>query len=95
MATAVRHILPGAILRSREDATVIPHVTPDSDATKDAKRDDAKRDDECCLMAELSIIEVGRHYFYDGYRFDRLSDAVAYAQVVQGHARHARPWATS
>jgi hypothetical protein len=68
---------------------VIPHVTPDSDATKGAKRDD-----ERCLMAELSIIEGGRHYFYDGYRFDRLSDAVAYAQVVQGHARHARPWAT-
>ena len=90
MTTPVQQILHGAILRSSEDATVIPHVTPDSDATKGAKRDD-----ERCLMAELSIIEAGRHYFYDGYRFDRLSDAVAYAQVVQGHARHARPWARS
>lgn len=56
---------------------------------------DAKQADERCLMAELSIIRAGRHYFYDGYRYERLADAVAYAQVVQGHTRRARPSATS
>jgi hypothetical protein len=40
-------------------------------------------------MAELSIIRAGRHYLYDGYRYERLSDAVAYAQVVQGYKRRA------
>jgi hypothetical protein len=57
----------------------------------DASTQDAKQADERCLMAELSIIQAGRHYFYDGYRYERLSDAVAYAQVVQGHARRAAP----
>ena len=54
----------------------------------------AQQADERCLMAELSIIRAGRHYFYDGFRYARLSDAVAYAQVVQGYARRARPAAT-
>lgn len=40
--------------------------------------------DERCLMAELSIIRGGHCYYYDGYRYERLSDAVAYAQLVQG-----------
>ena len=43
--------------------------------------------DERCLMAELSIIRGGHWYYYDGYRYERLSDAVAYAQLVQGRAR--------
>jgi hypothetical protein len=68
---------------------VIPPPLSDDDATQDAKQAD-----ECCLMAELSIFRAGRHYFYDGYRYARLSDAVAYAQVVQGYARRARPSAT-
>jgi hypothetical protein len=73
-------------LHSREESTVIPARIPIDDSTQDAKQAD-----ECCLMAELSIIRAGRHYFYDGYRFERLSDAVAYAQVVQGHTRRAVP----
>lgn len=80
---------PGAILHSREDAIVIPPPIRNDDSTQDAQQAD-----ECCLMAELSILRAGRHYFYDGYRYARLSDAVAYAQVVQGYARRARPPAT-
>lgn len=61
---------------------------------KDASTQDAERADERCLMRELSIIQAGRHYYYDGYRYERLSDAVAYAQYVQGRARRAGPPAT-
>jgi hypothetical protein len=75
-----------AILHSREESTVTPARTPIDDSMQDAKQAD-----ERCLMAELSIIRVGRHYLYDGYRYERLSDAVAYAQVVQGHTRRAVP----
>jgi hypothetical protein len=38
-------------------------------------------------MAELSIVRGGYYYYYDGYRYDRLSDAIAYAQLVQGRTR--------
>jgi len=37
----------------------------------------------CRLMAEWSIAHVGRYYHYDGYRYERLEDAVAYAQLVR------------
>jgi hypothetical protein len=50
--------------------------------------------DERGLMAELSIVRGGQHYFYDGYRYDRLSDAIAYAQLVRGQTRR-RPAPTS
>ena len=58
------------------------HVAPDRDAAEA---------DERCLMAELSIIRGGHWYYYDGYRYERLSDAVAYAQVAQGCAHGAHP----
>ena len=74
------------MLHSREDATVIPPPISHDDQTKEAQQAD-----ECCLMAELSITRAGRHYFYDGYRYARLSDAVAYAQVAQGCAHGAHP----
>jgi hypothetical protein len=78
-------------LHSREESIVIPTPFPvDEDSTQDAKQAD-----ERCLMAELSIIRAGRHYFYDGFRYERLADAVAYAQVVQGRTRRARSSATS
>ena len=35
------------------------------------------------LMAELSIAHEGRYYHYDGYRYERLEDAVTYAQLVR------------
>jgi hypothetical protein len=46
-------------------------------------------------MAELSIIRGGHWYYYDGYRYERLSDAVAYAQVAQGRTRRSGPSAAS
>lgn len=69
---------------------MIPTPTPDNVATRGAVQGSdaaSAAADESCLMAELSIIRGGRHYFYDGFRFDRLADAVAYAQLVQGHTR--------
>ena len=89
MEAAALESMHAAILRSREETTVIPTPLPVDDATQDAKQAD-----ERCLMAELSIIRVAGHYFYDGYRYARLSDAVAYAQVVQGYKRRAVPAAT-
>jgi hypothetical protein len=71
-----------------------PTLIPNHDSPPVATRD-AELADESCLMAELSIFRAGRHYFYDGYRYERLSDAVAYAQLVQGHMRRAGPTATS
>ena len=56
---------------------------------------DAAEADELCLMAELSIIRGGHWYYYDGYRYERLSDAVAYAQLVQGRTRRSNSPAAS
>ena len=71
-----------------------PTLIPNHDSTRVSTRD-AELADENCLMAELSIFRAGRHYFYDGFRFERLADAVAYAQLVQGHMRRAGPTTTS
>lgn len=57
-----------------EDPTVIPTPIPNDNST------------ESRLIAELGIIRGGRHYFYDGYSYDRLSDAIAYARLVRGQA---------
>jgi hypothetical protein len=74
-----------AILQSREDPTVIPRPIPSDDSTQRAQQEvRAPTADETRLMAELSIIRGRRHYFYDGYSYDRLSDAIAYAQLVRG-----------
>jgi hypothetical protein len=74
---------------------VIPTPTPNGNFTHEAAPGpDAAADERClmaelerCLMAELSIIQAGHHYFHDGYRYDRLSDAVWHAQSVQGRTR--------
>ena len=65
-------------------------TTPTADGVSKqsvAPDQDAAESDERCLMAELSIIRGGHWYYYDGYRYDRLSDAVAYAQLIQGRTR--------
>jgi hypothetical protein len=90
MAAVALENMHAAILHSREESTMIPTPFPVAeDSTQDSKQAD-----ERCLMAELSIIRAGRHYFYDGHRYERLADAVEFAQVVQGRARRARPPAT-
>ena len=38
------------------------------------------------LMAKLHIVFDGRDFRYDGYRYDRLSDAVNYAEREPRHA---------
>lgn len=88
-AAATLEKMHAAILRSREESNVIPTPVLIDDSTQDPKQAD-----ERCLMAELSIIRAGRHYFYDGYRYQSLSEAVAYAQIVQGHKRRAVPSAS-
>lgn len=35
------------------------------------------------LIDEMSIAHHGRHYYFDGYRYERLEDAVAYARIVR------------
>lgn len=75
---------------------MITTPTPDGVSTQGAVRDrDAAEADERCLMAELSIIRGGHWYYYDGYRYERLSDAVAYAQLVQGRPHRAGSSAAS
>lgn len=64
---------------------MITTPVPDGDRTRETVQSPDAAADERCLMAELAIIRGVRHYFYDGYSYDRLSDAVAYAQLVQGH----------
>jgi hypothetical protein len=66
---------------------VIPTPTPNGNFTHEAAPGPDAAADERCLMAELSIIQAGHHYFHDGYRYDRLSDAVWHAQIVQGRTR--------
>jgi hypothetical protein len=66
---------------------VTPTFMPDDSTQGAARGPDAAAADECQLMAELSIIREGRQYLYGGYCYDRLSDAVAYAQLVRGQAR--------
>ena len=40
-------------------------------------------------MSAFSIDYDGRHYRYDGYRYDRLVDAVSYARLVESRqAQH-------
>jgi hypothetical protein len=82
MAAVSLQNMHAAILHSREESTVISTPLPIDDPTQDAKQAE-----ERCLMAELSIIQAGHHYFHDGYRYDRLSDAVWHAQIVQGRTR--------
>jgi hypothetical protein len=76
---------------SNEDPTVIP-TSIANDATQGAAPGPyPAAGDECQLMAELSIIRDGRQYLYDGYCYDRLSDAVAYARLGRGHTRPPGP----
>ena len=39
--------------------------------------------DDARLMSEWAVRFNGRHYAYGNHRYDRLSDAVAYAQLVR------------
>ena len=70
---------------------MIPTPIPDDPTQGTARGPDAAAADECQLLTELSIVRDGRQYLYDGYCYDRLSDAVAYAELVRGQARQPGP----
>jgi hypothetical protein len=81
---------------SCQEPPVIATPTPNGVSTQGAVRDPAAAEaDERCLMAELSIIRGGHWYYYDGYRYERLADAVAYAQLIQGRVRRSGSSAAS
>jgi hypothetical protein len=65
--------------------TVIPTPLSNDSIQGAARGSNAAAGDECQLLAELTIIRGRRHYFYDGYQYDCLSDAVAYGRLVQRH----------
>jgi hypothetical protein len=57
-------------------STVLPSEPPRAGSiAPDAPGEPAR------LMAEFSIAYNGRHYQYDGYRYDYLADAVNYARL--------------
>jgi hypothetical protein len=96
MAAIVLEIMQGRSTAAVEEPTVITTPTPNGVFQQSvAPVQDAAEADERCLMAELSIIRGGHWYYYDGYRYERLSDAVAYAQVVQGRTRRSGSSAAS
>ena len=51
---------------------------PSDDSIGDVIDDDRRR-----LMSAHSIHYDGRRYRYNGYRYDRVADAVAYAELMQ------------
>jgi hypothetical protein len=52
-------------------------------------RDDAN--DERMLMAEYAIGYDGLRYAYNGYRYDRLADAVAYSKLMRSRPSRRDP----
>ena len=96
MAAIVLEKIPGRSTAAVEKPTVITTPTPNGVFKQRVAPDqDAAEADERCLMAELSIIRGGYWYYYDGHRYERLSDAVAYAQLGQGRTRRSGSIAAS
>ena len=104
MAAIVLEKIPGRSTAAVEKPTVITTPTPNGVFKQRVApdQDAAEADERClmaelerCLMAELSIIRGGYWYYYDGHRYERLSDAVAYAQLVQGRTRRSGSIAAS
>lgn len=79
------------IQHSREGPNVTRRPIPNDDFSHAVQAPAAAATEECQLLAELSIIRDGRQYLYDGYQYDRLADAIAYAQLVRGQARQSGP----
>jgi hypothetical protein len=65
----------------REDAIESESSGRKAHAIENADAADAG--DRRRLMSAFSIDYDGRHYRYNGYRYDRLADAVAYAKLMQ------------
>ena len=60
------------------------HVPPES-AVEDDRA--PARDERARLMQAFSIRHDGRHYIYNGYRYDRLEDGIAYAELMSSRQR--------
>lgn len=59
-------------------------LMPDDDFSTPAARSEAASAlDRERQMREFSISRAGRYYCFEGYLYERLADAVAYAQVVR------------
>src|SRR5580765_1283782 len=48
---------------------------------------DVAVDERARLMSEFSIHHDGRHYVFEGYRYDRLADAVSYARLMRARSQ--------
>lgn len=65
--------------------------TNSDDSTREtADHDRTNAVDSGRLTAEFSIVQYGRYYWFDNYRYESLADAVAYAQVIRTRRHAAR-----
>jgi len=53
----------------------------------EARQTDAAADERARLMSELSIHHDGRHYIFAIFRYERLADAVGYAQLMRSRSQ--------
>ena len=67
----------------------------DSNSAAATERRSSAAEDERQMIA-LSILRFGRYFYYEGYRYESLKDAIAYAAIVRSRrARRANPpWLT-
>ena len=84
----------GKVLPSDDGSDEMPSIRtsgPVADALAPSRRQacvpaaaiEAKDDGERHLMSAFSIHYDGRYYRYNGYRYDRLAQAIAYAEHMQ------------
>jgi len=73
--------------RSKEhDMTQMHHPPSQADSSRSfmqSARVDAPSDADCMLMASLGIGFESGVYRFEGYRYDRLGDAVTYARLAK------------
>jgi hypothetical protein len=72
----------------RRKTTAEPQYAAASDAsTSERGRSSSAQAEPERQMAELGIGFDGLHYGYNGYRYDRLADAVAYASLMRSRPK--------
>ena len=63
-------------------------ISDDDSSSAAAPSEAASALDSERQMTEFSIVRAGRYYYYEGYRYESLEDAIAYAQVVRSRQAH-------
>ena len=63
-------------------------IPGDDSVSETARSEAASALDSERQMTEFSIVRAGRYYYYEGYRYERLDDAIAFAQVVRLRPAH-------